>query len=86
MPQSSEAHGPQLLSLCSGAQDPQLLEPECPEPLPLTRAAPAGEGSTPVVLTSFSLQGLLSLQSTGSRVPGLPKLPHVGSAVAAPRL
>ena len=30
MPQSNEAHAPQLLSLCSRAQEPQLLSPCAP--------------------------------------------------------
>ena len=30
MPQSNEAHEPQILSLCSGDRKPQLLKPKCP--------------------------------------------------------
>ena len=30
MLQSNEAHVPQLLKLCSRAQEPQLLKPACP--------------------------------------------------------
>ena len=30
MPWSNQAHAPQLLSLCSRAQESQLLEPACP--------------------------------------------------------
>ena len=33
MPQSNWAHASQLLSLCSGAREPQLLKPACLEPV-----------------------------------------------------
>ena len=33
MPRSSSARGPQLLSLCSRAREPQLLKPVCLEPV-----------------------------------------------------
>ena len=46
MLQSNEAHAPQLLSLCSGARELQLLKPMCPtvcalqQETPLQRVAP----------------------------------------------
>ena len=33
MPRGNEAQGPELLSLCSTAQELQLLQPQCPQPV-----------------------------------------------------
>ena len=40
MPQSNQAHTPQLLSLCSRAQEPRLLKPMCPRAPPPQQEKP----------------------------------------------
>ena len=40
MPRSNEAHEPQLLSLCSRAQELQLLKPQCPQASALLQKRP----------------------------------------------
>ena len=50
------------------------------------RATRESWGYSLIEVVGFSLQWLLSLQSTGSRVPGFQWLQQVGSVVVAPRL
>ena len=43
MPQSNEAHAPQLLSLSSRAHVPQLLKPACLEPVLCSKRSHSSE-------------------------------------------
>ena len=61
MPQSNEAHAPQLVSLCSRAREPQVLRPAHLEPVLLNKRshcnkklAPLSKEKLPVATTRES--------------------------------